>query len=175
MPTPILRRAEAADAARLAPLALRTFRETFLEEFAIPYPAADLAAFEEARFTPAAVAARLAHPEQAFWVVEDDEQLLAYANAGPCTLPHPEVDPGAAELHRLYVGRAAQGRGLGRRLLEAALGWMAAERPGSAWIGVWSGNVKARRLYEARGFAKVGEYDFMVGTWRDREHILRRP
>ena len=45
---------------------------------------------------------------------------------------------------------------------------------GALWIGVWSGNAKAQRLYAAHGFEKVGEYDYPVGAWRDREFILRR-
>ena len=40
---------------------------------------------------------------------------------------------------------------------------------GPLWIGVWSGNDKAQRLYAAYGFEKAGEYDYPVGAWRDRE------
>ena len=29
-------------------------------------------------------------------------------------------------------------------------------------------------LYERHGFGKVGEYDYPVGAWRDREFIFRR-
>ena len=173
----VLRRATPADAERLAALALQTFRETFLEGgFAIPYPPHDLAAFEEARFTPEVVAAGLAEPQRATWIVEEEENVtLAYASAGSCTLPHPEAEARHAELHRLYVTRDAQGRGFGRDLLDASLGWMRQRSSGPLWIGVWSGNLKAQRLYAARGFEKAGEYDFPVGSWRDREYILRRP
>ena len=94
--------------------------------------------------------------------------------AGPCTLPHPDVRPGHAELQRLYVLDDAQGQGLGRRLMDVALGWMQAGSPGPQWIGVWSGNAKAQRLYAAYGFRKVGGYPFPVGSWRDEEYILRR-
>jgi diamine N-acetyltransferase len=170
-----LRRAGAADAEPLAALGLQTFRETFLDGFAIPYPPEDLQAFVDATYTPAAFERKLADPLQATWVAEDTTGgLLAYANAGPCTLPHPEARAGDAELSRLYVVRSAQGLGLGRRLLETALGWMAGRGPGPLWIGVWSGNIKAQRLYAAYGFHKAGEYEFPVGRWRDREFILRR-
>ena len=63
---------------------------------------------------------------------------------------------------------------VGSRLMAEALRWL--ERDGSRriWIGVWSGNRGARRLYERMGFAKVGEYYFKVGEAMDREFILRR-
>jgi diamine N-acetyltransferase len=171
----ILRRAGAADAARLAELGLATFRETFVEEFAIPYPVEDLQAFTAASYAPSVFAGKLADPAQATWIVERGDEALAYANAGPCTLPHPEVAAGELELSRLYVRRAAQGAGVGRRLLDTALAWMAAQHAGAQWIGVWSGNLKAQRLYAGYGFRKAGEYEFPVGRWRDREFILRRP
>ena len=40
--------------------------------------------------------------------------------------------------------------------------------------GVWSGNLKAQKLYQAHGFEKAGEYEYPVGAWRDHEFILRR-
>ena len=78
------------------------------------------------------------------------------------------------ELRRLYVSKAAQGLGLGTRLLKLSLDWMKTHTDGPLWIGVWSGNDKAQRLYAAYGFEKAGEYDYPVGAWRDREFILRR-
>lgn len=51
---------------------------------------------------------------------------------------------------------------------------MEANGDGSLWIGVWSGNQKAQRLYAAHGFEPVGGYRYAVGTWLDDERILRR-
>ncbi len=169
-----LRRASVTDARTLTKIGCQTFRETFLEGFAIPYPPQDLASFMEANYTQAAFERKLADARQASWIAERDGIALAYANAGPCHLPHPDVRPDQMELNRLYVLRAAQGLGLGHRLLETTLGWMEAQRPGPLWLGVWSGNLKAQGLYSRHGFRKVGEYEFPVGEWRDCEFIFRR-
>jgi ribosomal protein S18 acetylase RimI-like enzyme len=170
-----IRPAVPADSAALAALKLRTFRETFLDEgFAIPYPPADLALFEQASYAPAVVAGELADPARATWVADADGAFLAYAHVGPCKLPHPEVRDGEGELFQLYVARAAQGTGLGGRLLDAALAHLAATRPGRVWLGVWSGNHRAQAVYARRGFARVGGYGFPVGQWVDQEYILRR-
>ncbi|MCA3699475.1 MAG: GNAT family N-acetyltransferase, partial [Brevundimonas sp.] len=90
------------------------------------------------------------------------------------TLPHADARPSHAELRRLYVAKEAQGLGLGTRLLTLSLDWMEANTDGPLWIGVWSGNLKAQKLYAAHGFRKVGDYQYPVGTWRDDEFILRR-
>ncbi len=171
----VVRPATAADAGALAALKLETFRETFLQGgFAIPYPPADLAAFEAASYAPDAVAREIADPAHATWVAEGPKGLCGYAHVGPCKLPHPAATEEAGELYQLYIRRSAQGTGLGRRLLDTALDHLAATRPGPIWLGVWSGNVKAQGVYLARGFRKVGQYAFPVGAWRDHEHIFRR-
>lgn len=169
-----LRRATVDDAEALARLGRQTFVETFVEEFAIPYPEDDLITFLEGSFAVDAVRDRLADPDEPHWVVEEAGELVAFARCGGCKLPHPEASPTHAELTGLYVARAAQGRGLGRALLEVALAWMEGWSAGPLWIGVWSGNLKAQRLYAHYGFEKAGEYDYPVGRWRDREFILRR-
>ena len=174
MTEPLIRPARPEDAAALGALGRQTFLDTFVEGFGIPYPEADLTPFLAASFSPEAIAAKLQEPGAAWWVAERDGALLAFANAGPNTLPHPEARPDHMELRRLYVGKAAQGLGLGTRLLTLALDWMETHTAGPLWIGVWSGNLKAQKLYAAYGFEKAGEYDYPVGAWRDHEFILRR-
>ena len=170
----VIRPARLDDAAALGALGRRTFIDTFVDGFGIPYPQADLDAFLDASFDPEAMRTKLAEPACAWWVAESDGELLAFANAGPNGLPHPDARASHMELRRLYVARTAQGLGLGTKLLALSLDWMQANTDGPLWIGVWSGNHKAQKLYAAHGFEKVGEYQYPVGAWRDDEFILRR-
>ena len=172
-----LREANAGDVPALAALKRATFRETFLEDFAIPYPPADIAVFEEESYAPARVSAELADPTHKSWVVEVDGALAGYAHCGPCKLPHPEVTADAQELYQLYVRRAAQGAGLGKALLASAMAHMQARIQGGrapVWLGVWSGNIRAQAVYTRLGFELVGAYRFRVGGWYDDELIMRR-
>ena len=134
----------------------------------------DLAGFLDKSFSVETILSKLAEPGAAWWVADRDGEILGFANTGPNTLPHPDARPSHAELRRLYIGRDAQGLGLGTKLLKLALEWMEAHTDGPLWIGVWSGNEKAQKLYAAYGFEKAGEYDYPVGAWNDREFILRR-
>ncbi len=170
----VIRPAVDADAPALGELGRQTFIDTFVTGFGIPYPADDLKAFLDASFAAETIRAKLNEPGAAWWVAEKDGALLAFANAGPNTLPHPEARASHAELRRLYVAKAAQGMGLGTKLLAVALEWMDAHTDGPLWIGVWSGNLKAQKLYAAYGFEKAGEYQYPVGRWLDDEFILRR-
>ena len=170
----LIRPARLGDATALGALGRQTFIDTFVTGFGIPYPEADLKAFLDASFDVEPTLKKLAEPNTAWWVAERDGELLAFANAGPNGLPHPEARPRHMELRRLYVSKAAQGLGLGTKLLALSLEWMEANTDGPLWIGVWSGNAKALKLYQAYGFEKAGEYQYPVGAWRDDEFILRR-
>jgi ribosomal protein S18 acetylase RimI-like enzyme len=170
-----IRPAKHDDAEALAVLKRETFRESFVDGgFAIPYPPADIAQFEVANYGIERITAELADSEKMSWVAEIEGRLLGYAHVGPTKLPHHEAAPGDGELYQLYVRNEAQGLKLGGKLLAVALTHLAKTRPGPIWLGVWSGNLRAQAIYAAQGFEKVGEYDFPVGSWTDREFIFRR-
>ena len=171
-----IRLARYSDLAELSALKLRCFRETFGPTgFDITYPPADLARFEIEAYGHEKVADELTDRAHRTWVVEDESgEMVAYAHAGPCKLPHPWVEDDDLELCQLYLRRDAQGRGLGKRLLDHVMGWMESAAPGALWLGVWQGNLKAQHVYAGRGFKVVGDYRFSVGEWRDEEFIMRR-
>lgn len=170
-----IRPAQSADVTALAELKLTTFRETFLDAgFGIPYPPADLALFEAESYSQQAIAREIVDPVRVNWVVEIDGRLIGYAQTGPCKLPHADALPDHGELYQLYVRREAQGLKLGTALLDRAIDHLATVRPGPIWLGVWSGNAKAQSVYRAKGFVKVGDYRFRVGSWYDEEYIFRR-
>ena len=148
-------------------------RDTFVETFGHLYPPEDLAAFLPDSYAAEAFAPYLQTPGHALWLAEAGGRFIGYAQAGPCALPHPEVTPACGELKRLYVRKEAQGSGLGSALLTTALEWL--DAPGRRlWIGVWSLNHGAQRLYARHGFERVGAYQFPVGATLDDEFILSR-
>ena len=167
---PILRRAAPADAEALAAIGVATFTETFGHL----YPPQDLASFLADAYGPARLQADLADPRKAIWLAQAGGETIGYALAGPCDLPHPQVTPDDGELKRLYLLGRAQGAGLGGRLFETAMAWLQKDGPRTVWIGVWSENLGAQRLYLRHGFLKCGEYGFRVGQTIDNEIILRR-
>ena len=165
-----IRKAGPKDAEALAGVG----RDTFVETFAHLYPPEDLRAFLESSYSPQAFERCLSKDGHALWLAEAGGRALGYVQVGPCALPHPEVTPGCGEVKRLYVRSGTQGSGLGTRLLETALDWL--EAPGRRlWIGVWSLNHGAQKLYARHGFRRAGEYQFKVGNTLDDEFILSRP
>lgn len=165
------RSATPADAAALAQLAASTFVETFGHL----YPPDDLAAFlRDARSE--ATYLRLLDDPTIFvgLAIAADGAAVGYVVAGGCKLPVENLEPAAGEIRELYVRAESHNLGLGSRLLTTALEWLATHQRAPIYVGVWSGNAGAQRLYFRFGFEKIGEYDFPVGRQKDRELILRR-
>jgi len=166
-----IRRLEPGEVTALASLA----RDTFIETFGHLYKAEDLAAFLKTAHAPATYDALLKDRRVAIWLAEKSPHgFVGYGIAGPCKLPAPGLEPAAGEIRQLYFRASAQREGLGSRLLTTMLDWLNAQGHAPLYVGVWSGNLGAQRLYGRFGFEKIGEYDFPVGKHLDREFILRR-
>ena len=94
-------------------------------------------------------------------VVEADApgRLLGFASHGPARDEDPGLPP--LEVSALYVRAERYGTGLGRRLLEAAIGSAA------AYLWVLDGNQRATAFYERQGFQFDGHTKVEpVGTER---------
>jgi ribosomal protein S18 acetylase RimI-like enzyme len=168
----VIRRATVADAGTLSELG----RSTFVEAFGHLYSAEDCEAFLSQAHSVEKYRSLLETPTNALWLaLDEDGQALGYGVAGRCGLPVPELEITAGEIKRLYVKASAQGRQLGSQILELMLEWLRRQELEPLYVGVWSENRGAQRLYGRFGFRQVGEYLFPVGRTRDRELILKRP
>jgi ribosomal protein S18 acetylase RimI-like enzyme len=168
---PTIRRATAADSAVLAQLG----EVTFVETFGTLYPPEDLAAFLSKTFTSDALRKLIEEPTVGIWLaLAPDDTPIGFVVVGKCKLPVENVEPTAGEVRQLYVLARFQKLKLGTRLLDTSLDWLAGQGRAPLYVGVWSENYRAQRLYERYGFSKVGEYGFPVGKTIDREFILKR-
>jgi ribosomal protein S18 acetylase RimI-like enzyme len=159
-----------ADAAALAALGQQTFTETFGHL----YRPQDLATFLADAYSVAWHETLLADPSRVVRVAVHDGELVGFGIAGPCKLPVPGLEPRAGEIQRLYLQADWHGRSIGSRLLEQLLRELQQRGHGPLYVGVWSQNSGAQRLYARYGFTQVGDYWFPVGEHRDHEFILRR-
>jgi ribosomal-protein-alanine N-acetyltransferase len=102
--------------------------------------------FPDDAWTPASLWAELAaRPRRSYVVAEDaDGGLAGYGG----------VDLGGevADVMTMAVAPAAQGRGLGRQLLEELVARAVGDHAAYLMLEVRADNEPARKLYEARGF-----------------------
>lgn len=132
------------DAPDLARIHIAAWRETYrgllpdsyLDRMSLPVHAR--------RFHASLMSTR---PNEATLAAADRDGLVGYAAGGPS---RSRIE-GEAEITTLYVLRAAQGRGLGRRLVEDLARVFQANGASSLMISVLRDNLPARRFYEHLG------------------------
>ncbi|GAA4689379.1 GNAT family N-acetyltransferase [Phytohabitans rumicis] len=91
-------------------------------------------------------------------VATDADEIVGFTYLGP------GVEPGTGMLCAIHVDPAAQGRGIGRALMDDALDKLAAGGWRRVVLWVLAGNTHARRFYERGGWsADGGERDEFIG------------
>lgn len=164
-----IRTARLQDAAALAELAERTFRDTFE-----PHNTAENLRLHCARtYGEAIQAAEIADPRRTTIVADAGRTLAGYGqlrwNGTACL-----VATRPAEIQRIYVDRRWHGHGVAQALMAALL---AAARDGGAdrvWLGVRERNDRARAFYRKAGFVEAGEHAFVLGDETQRDLVLAR-
>jgi ribosomal protein S18 acetylase RimI-like enzyme len=165
-----LRRANAADAERLALIGGATFLETFaglLEGDAIVAHCAREHGVEAYR-------ALLGHDESAGWIAEAE---IGGAPVGYALVTAPKLAqarPDDLELKRIYSFSRMHGSGVGTALMERAIDHAMHAGAARLLLGVFIGNQRALAFYRRHGFEKIGERRFRVGNQDCEDVVLAR-
>ena len=108
-----------------------------------------------------------------FHLATDDSRIVGYVRLSAPWLPEGDYEPGALQLSQLYVASNFHGAGVGDALLRWTIDTARDRGAHALYLTVWEENLRARRFYEKRGFAHVGDYAFQTGKQIDRDMILR--
>ena len=163
-----IRRASFADAAPLAVLAERTFRDTF----AADNSPADMDLHCSQNFSAEIQLREISDPRRVSILAAVDEKLVGFSQLllrrpVPClNSRHP------AELNRLYVLGEWHGRRVAHQLMDAVLSTAAQQDSDHVWLGVWERNPRAMAFYGKFGFEVVGEQRFVLGRQPQRDLLM---
>jgi GNAT superfamily N-acetyltransferase len=164
----VLRRATSDDAATLAALGARLFRQAFGAD----NDPEDMRLFLERTFAPSTQLAELADAGRVAWIAEIAGEPVGYATLrrgshSPCVSAR-----SPAEVQRIYADLPWHGRGVGAALMQACIEEARASGCDAVWLGVWERNPRGIAFYEKWGFRRVGEQRFLVGTDSQRDHVM---
>ena len=160
-----IRQASVADAAALAEIAERTFRDTF----AAHNTPEDLEAYVAGAYGEEQQRRELESGHIVLFGESEDGQLIAYVQMRRVQSPHGEI-----EIARFYVDRNHHGRGIAQQLMEAACETARELGAKTVWLGVWERNARAIAFYAKCGFADVGSQPFLVGTDLQTDRVMAR-
>jgi diamine N-acetyltransferase len=168
-----IRNADANDAAVLAAMGARTFRDTF----AADNTPTDMEAYLAKAFSVGRMASELADPGNWFLLAlsAPTGEVAGYAKLRTGSIEPSVSGPAPLELQRLYVERSAMGGGFGAALMEACLATARADGFQTLWLGVWEHNARALAFYRRWGFEVVGAHEFRLGEDVQTDLIMQRP
>ena len=164
----ILRPVCLSDAEALADLG----RTSFVAKFGHLYDPADISAFLEQVYSPAAVRNDILDPLRRIQLACDGEELVGYCKMG-LDGGWPEHARGnhPIELKQLYTAPDRTGHGIGARLMDWALDVARECGADEIQLSVFSDNPGAQAFYRRYGFEKVADIHFWVGNHRDDEFL----
>jgi RimJ/RimL family protein N-acetyltransferase len=174
----VLRRAIRTDSVALSQLSQQTWRETYLQDLAMPIPENDVEFYFRTEKSPEWYAMKIADPLGATWLIEDkiNDEIVAFLIVGQTEVPHSDFCIGKdGQIEYLYVRRDRQSQGLGQQLMSVALSWMKEqfpERP--VWLTTSACNLKSHKFYMHYDFTIIGDFYSSVGETNRHLIIMRR-
>jgi diamine N-acetyltransferase len=163
-----IRRALPADAAALAALAERTFRDAFEAD----NTADDMNAYCAEAFTIDVQRRAIVDESMDTLVIEDESgALIAYAQLRSGA-PEEISIPSPLELWRFYVDRSRRGQGIARELMLAAIDAARTRGARTLWLGVWERNLRAQAFYRKVGFLDAGSHTFLLGSDAQTDRLM---
>lgn len=165
---PTIREAGFTDAGAIAVFAEEVFRDTFSGQNAPE----DMNDHCRKSYAKEIQQKEISSAEYVTLLVEDNHQLIAYAQIRWGEVPDCIVAPGAAELQRFYVHRDWHGKGVAQCLMPVCLEACKKRNTNVIWLGVWEDNPRAIAFYRKFNFHEVGEQVFPLGRDLQRDIIL---
>lgn len=167
-----IRYATASDAALLADLGARAFREAFADNpLNAPH---DMAAYMAEAFGPEVQARELNDPNAIFLIAEIGNEAVGYAKLLAGSREEGVTAARPIELVRLYALQAWVGRGIGAALMQRCLTEAQNRGHDVMWLGVWEYNYRAQKFYEKFGFVRCGEHVFQLGQDAQTDWLMQR-
>jgi diamine N-acetyltransferase len=173
-----IRPARPGEAAALAALMERTFRDTYSANST----ASELEKFVAGHFGPEQQRRELADPALVTLLAEvgepGAERPVAFAQIRPRCGRGVPACVGAlrpAELMRFYVEHAWHGRGVAAPLMAACIAAAVEAGADALWLMVYRINERAIAFYRRQGFAPVGTSPFRFGDEIHQDVVMARP
>lgn len=165
-----VREATEADIPPMRQVAITTYQDTFAR-FNTPE---NMQAYFEQAYALDVLMEELHEAHSKLFIACEDDHILGFARLRRCDEVVDLLGENTIELQRLYVLTAAQGKSIGKLLMERALRFAADNHYEWIWLGVWERNVKAQEFYRKWGFERFSEHTFWQGDDPQIDWLLKK-
>jgi diamine N-acetyltransferase len=165
-----IRRATLDDAALLADVGAKTFRDTFGAD----NTPEDMDAYLAASFGENKQAAELADPNVIFLIAEIGKSVAGFVQLHSDQRSNGVIGASPIELARIYATQEWIGRGVGTALMQASIAEARHRGHDVLWLGVWERNTHAQTFYRKWGFVQVGTHVFQLGSDAQTDFVMQK-
>jgi ribosomal protein S18 acetylase RimI-like enzyme len=154
----------------LRKIAIDTYWDTFADSTTLE----NNQKFVDEAYTLKQFAKELEEPNTQYYMAWEGDQAAGYMRLRLSNEVERELGTNTIELQRLYVHPHFQGKKIGVKLIELALGYALEHKFEWIWLGVWEFNYRAQAFYKKFGFERFGEHVFQVGNDPQIDWLLRK-
>ena len=123
-------------------------------------------------FSEAQLSKELNDQNAQFLFVQDGDQILGYLKLNEKGAQTEASHPNGLEIERIYLLKTAQGKGLGRLMINKSIEIAQKKGKSPLWLGVWDQNTNAIAFYQKMGFKIMGTHDFILGDDVQRDFVM---
>jgi ribosomal protein S18 acetylase RimI-like enzyme len=161
--------ADSSQAAMIASIGKKSFRNAFEHLF---NSRMELFEYLARTYDPLKIARSLEKERNTYLLAYQEGEPAGFAKLKWNSL-HEEIESIAqAELQKLFVLPAYQGKGVGQSLLEEVKSLVTSFQPDYLWLDTHVSNEKAIRLYEKNGFVILARQFFGIGTQKFENYVM---
>ncbi|MBC2254713.1 GNAT family N-acetyltransferase [Listeria ivanovii] len=148
--------------------------KTFDETFRAQNKPENIDTYLKTTFTLEKLRKELDNPHSYFYFIYDQEAIAGYLKLNLEEAQTEEILGKTIEIERIYLLKAYQNKGLGKKLFTQALKIVKETNVEKIWLGVWEQNKNAIQFYEKLGFSAEGKHAFYMGDDRQIDIIMSK-
>jgi ribosomal protein S18 acetylase RimI-like enzyme len=147
--------------------------QTFVETFSVYFTPEDLQAYLHDAFSIERLRMEIRNSSTEWYIARAGVRNAGYLKINRAGAQTDLRDPRSIEIERIYVLKRFQGRKIGAMLLKRGVDTAISSNAEYVWLGVWEHNHNAIGFYRKHGFIPFGTHDFMVGTEKQTDILMK--
>lgn len=148
--------------------------DSYTDTFADSNTPENLKAFFESTYNLPQLEREFHEPGSKLYLALDETEVVGFVRLRQSNEVVSYLGQNTIELQRLYVLTSAQGKSVGKLLMEKSLEYAFANKFEWIWLGVWEKNYKAQKFYERWGFERFSEHTFWMGDDPQVDWLLKK-
>jgi ribosomal protein S18 acetylase RimI-like enzyme len=165
-----IREARLEDLEELREVAISTYHDTF----AVHNTPENMVAYFNDAYSLVNLEKEQSEINSKLFLATEDKRIIGFVRLRESDEVKDKLGVNTVEIQRLYVLTSAQGKSVGKKLMQVACDYAHTRKYEWIWLGVWERNFNAQKFYSRYGFEKFSEHTFWMGDDPQVDWLLKK-